>query len=135
MRHTPETCLNTAYDDWNIFEASPNQIAVHDCRVVWSFVWHAAGCIGIRLTVFFGHIVVIDHRIHIAGGHQKTKARCAKHGNTVILFPVWLGDDADMIPMCLKQPCDDRMSKGRMIYISIPRDIDKIQLPYLTDNY
>lgn len=78
--------------------------------------------------MLFGYCVVVDHGIHIARRYQKSQPRCTKHGDTVFVFPVRLCNNADFIAKRFQQTADNCRSEGRVVYIGIPNNIDKVTL-------
>ena len=69
---------------------------------------------------------MIDHRIHVAAGHDKAKLRFSKDCDTFRVFPVRLGNDTDTVSVRFQYSTYNSMSKRGMIYIGIADDIDKV---------
>ena len=128
VRHPPQARLNAADDHRHILITSADQVPVHRRSAVRPSSGLTAGGVGVRWPPFSRHKVMIHHGIHIAAGNEKGQSGTAKNRNAVVILPVRLGKDAHAVPMSLQDPADDRVSKGRVVHISVSCDIDKIRL-------
>ena len=67
------------------------------------------------------------HTVDIAGRDEKTETRTAVFAKGVTAFVVGLREDSHAIAGCLKHTRDDRDAKGRMIDVSVTRNVNKIR--------
>ena len=128
MRKSPKTCLDPSENDRRLLVCLPDQISIDHRRIIRTLSHHTARCIRVGRPAFFRDRIVIDHGIHIAGGNKKRKPWLSKHRDAFFVLPIRLGDDPNPIPSGFQHMADDRMSKGRMIHISVSDHIDKINL-------
>ena len=97
MCQSAQAGLNASDHDGDLLIFSADQIAVHNGGIVRSPPGFPAGGVCIEASSFLIHRKMIHHGIHIAGAHQKTKSWFPKHGNTLLVRPVRLRDDAHLI--------------------------------------
>ena len=71
---------------------------------------------------------MIDHRVNVAGGHQKAQPRLTEFHKRFVARPVGLRYHADLIAVGFQHACDDRRAEGRMIDVGVAADIDEIGL-------
>ena len=126
MGQPPQARLNSADDDRNIFVRLANQIAVDNCGIVGPFSKNASRRKGIVVPSFFRHGIMIDHGIHIPSADDKSKSRFSININTFFVFPVGLGYDPYPVIICFQNPADNGVTKGGVVHIGIPDNIDKI---------
>ena len=126
--HAPQACLQSSENKGCLFKGSADQVAVdHDC-VVRPFSHHTARAESIAAAMFFADRVMVDHGVHISGGHQKAKTRLPQHCSTLRVSPVRLADHSHCISSGLKNTRNNGRSETRMVHISVSADIYKIQL-------
>ena len=71
---------------------------------------------------------MVDHGIHVPGAYKKTEPRLAQNSNALLILPVRLRNHTYLIAVSLQNTADDGVSKGRMIHVGVPADIDEITL-------
>ena len=76
--------------------------------------------------MLLGDGIMIDHGVHVARSDEETQPRLAENIDALRIFPVGLRNDRNAVSVRLKHAGDDRMTKGRMIDISIADDVNKI---------
>ena len=128
MREPPKACLNAADDDGGFFVALTDQIAVDRHGVVRALSGDAAGRVCVSFPVAAGDGIVVHHRVHVAAADQKAEPGLAQDGDGIGVFPVRLGDDADLVAVGPQNARDDRVSKRRMVNVRVADDIDKVAL-------
>ncbi len=95
MRQAAQARLHTARDDRHALVCFAGTLTVRQCSAVRSQADASAGRIGIIVPHFFVCGVVVDHRVHVAGGNGKEEARAAELFPCVAASPIGLGNDAD----------------------------------------
>lgn len=78
MRKPSQACLDAADDDGLAAVGAADEVAVDRHGVIGPLAHHAAGGIGVLLSVGLGDGVVVDHRVHIAAHDKKAQARFAE---------------------------------------------------------
>ena len=120
--------FDAADDDGGIRIRLPDEVAVHRDRVVRPFAGLAAGAVGVHRPAVFRHGIVVDHRVHVAGGDEEPEAGLAERFDALRLPPVRLGEEPDREPVGFEQPADDGGAEARVVDICIAADIDEVQL-------
>ncbi len=72
MCQTAQRRLDPADDDGRVFVCPADQIAVYDRGPVRPPARRAARTVTVRMPAFFRRRIMVDHGIHVAGGHQTT---------------------------------------------------------------
>ena len=107
----------------------PDQVAVHDDRMVRAFAHFAAGAVGVHRPPVLRDGVVVDHRVHVAGRHEEPETGLAERLHALGLSPVRLRQEPDREAVGLQQPADDGGAETRVVDVCIATDIDEVQLP------
>ena len=128
MGHAAQTRLNAADDDGHIGIKLAQTAAVHDGRTLRTVSRLSARRIGIVMADFARSCVLVQHRIHVPCRNKKPQPGLAQAVKIPGCVPVRLGNDADLIAMCLEHAADDRGAEAGMIDVSITGDKDEIQL-------
>ena len=123
-----ETCLNATDDNGRFFVALANQVAVDRYGVVRALAHDAAGRVGVRFAVMAGDGVVVDHRVHVAAADQKAETRLPQDRYRIGIFPIRLGDDANLVAVRFQNARDDRVPERRMVDVSVADNIDEVAL-------
>ena len=101
VRNPPKTRLNAADHDRHVFKGLSQPLAVHRDGTVRPLARRVPRCIGIVIATLFISRVVIDHRVHVAGGHAKEQIRAPKGFEWFRRLPIGLGDHPDTEALCL----------------------------------
>ena len=128
MCHPSQTGFDATQNDRSFLISLPDQIPVDNAGIIRPLSHNTSGCVSIGLPSLFGYGIMVDHGIHISCGYKKSKTWFAKNRDAVRCLPVRLCNDSHSVATGFQQPCDDGMTKGRMVYISISGNIDKIDL-------
>ena len=128
MSHSAQARLDSAYNHRYVPVRLSDQIAVDNGGVIRPFSGCAARRVSILAAPFFGNAVMVDHGIHISGRNKESKPWLPKRCNALFVFPVRLRKNSHRITVGFQYPADNGVSKGRMIHISIPCHVHKIQL-------
>ena len=73
MGKPAQTRFDPADDDRCFFVGTADQIPVYDRGMIRSVIRQSKKCVGIRLSVLFGNIVMVYHGIHISRTDQKAE--------------------------------------------------------------
>ena len=125
--HPAQAGLDSAQNDRNVFVGAADQISIDHSRMIRPLSRFSSRRIRVLLPSFSGNIIVIDHGIHVPGRDEEGELRPSEHVDAPLVLPVRLGNDADAVAVRLQHAADDGMSKGGMIHIGVPDDIDKIR--------
>ena len=109
-----------------MFVRAADEIAIDRHRSIRAMSGLAAGGVGVCMAAMLGHGVMIDHRVHVAGAHQKAQARLAENRDARRVVPIRLADDAHAIAMCFENAADDGHAKAGMVDVGVAADIDKV---------
>ncbi len=129
MGYPAQGCFNSSGNEGYIRVKRLDDPAVYREGVVRSLRCLSAGgvCVG-RPFSFVGGIM-IDHRVHIPGGHREEQPRNPQLLKvTKVILPVGLGDNGHPEPFRFQHPADHGSSKGRMIDVCVAGEQDHIQL-------
>ena len=126
MRKAAQGGLDPADDHRRVGKGLSGAVAVNDDGAVGAAAALPAGGIEVVAAPLFGHGVVGDHRVEIAGVDQHGEARPAHGAEGVRRVPVGLGEDGDAEPRLFQHAADDRGAEGRMIHIGVARDQQKV---------
>ena len=129
MGQPPQAGLQPSEDDRCLFKGPADQVPVDHDRIVRPFSHHSPGTEGIPAAVFFVHRIMIDHRVHIPGRHQKAETGLPEFLNTGRVAPVRLAQHSHRITPGLEDTGDDRGPEAGMIHIGISAHIHEIGLP------
>ena len=119
MRDSAQARFNPTDDQRGLWECFTRALRVDDDRAVRALAGLGAGGVGIIATDPPVGGVVIDHRIHIAGGDAEEQARRTELREIRRVAPVGLGDDADSEPLCFKHAANNRHAKTRVIDVGV----------------
>ena len=128
MRHPPEGCFDPAHYDRCLLIDRADQIAVYHRSPVRAKPHHAARAVGIHFSALFRDGIMVHHGVHVSGRDQEPKAGLSEYRDAGGILPVGLRQDADLEPMSLQHPRQDRRAEGRMIHIGIPGHKYKVRL-------
>ena len=90
MRKPAQACLDAADDDGLAAVGTADEVAVDRHSVIGPLAHHAAGGIGVLLSVGLGDGIVVDHRVHIAAHDEKAQTRFPENIDRIGFFPVGL---------------------------------------------
>ena len=128
VREAAQTGLDAAEDDRCFLVGAADQVGVDDRGVIRPQPHFPARRVGVHTAALFGNRVVVDHRIHIAGGDEEAELRLAERGDARGVAPVRLGDDADRKAVGLEHAGDDRGAEGGVVDVGVAADVDEIEL-------
>ncbi len=114
--------LDPAGDDRHILVRLAGTLGVNDDRAVGTPAVHIPRRIGVVGTDLPLGRVVVDHRIHVPGGHAEKQVGPAQCAEWLGRRPVRLGENTHPEPLRLQQPPDDRHAEARVIDIGIAGD-------------
>ena len=126
VREPAQRRLDAAQDDRGVLECAPDEVAVDDARVVGAQPHLAAGRVRIGLAAVLGDGVVVDHRVHVARGHEKAELRFAEHGDAARVAPVGLRDHAHLEAMRLEEARDDRHAKRGVVDVRVAAHVHEV---------
>ena len=128
MRESSKRCLDAAQHDGHVLVRATDEVAIDHVRVVGAQTHLAAGGVEVLGATVLGHGVVVDHRVHVAAADQKAETRLTQDRYRIGIFPIRLGDDADLVAVRFQNARDDRVSERRMVDVSVADDIDEVAL-------
>ena len=130
MRHSPKARLDAADYNGIMLERPADQVAIYCHSPVRPAIRPSSRTVGVLMPPLLRDRIVIDHGVHIAGGHQKTKPWLTKNRDAFRISPVRLADHAHRVTAGLQHPADNGATKTRMIHVGVSADIDEIHLVY-----
>ena len=128
MGQSSQTRFDPSDDDRRLFVHLTDEITVYDSGVVRALSHHASRGERICLPPLFGDGVMVHHRIHVAGRHEKAEPGFPELCDARLVLPVRLRYDGHFISVCFQRSRNDRMAKRRVVHIGIPGHIDKIRM-------
>ena len=69
--------------------------------------------------MLLGHRIVVHHRIHVAGGNQKSQPRLPQNRDALRVAPIGLADHAYLIVIRLEQTRDDGHAERGMVDVRV----------------
>ena len=126
MRHAPQTSLNATNDHRDILVGLARPLAINSNGTVRPLARNIARRVGIIIAPLLVSGVVIDHRIHIAGGDAKKQVWFAQRPEGVDAAPIRLRDDAYPKPLPLEYTPDDRHTKAGVINVGVTGNDDDV---------
>ena len=124
----PERCLDATQYDGHVAVHAPDEVGVHHGRVVRAQAHLAAGGVEVRGAAPLCHGVVVDHGVHVAGGHQKRQARLAQDLHACGVAPVRLADHAHPVAVRLQRARDDGHAKRRVVHVGVAAHVHEVAL-------
>lgn len=118
--------LDAADDDGLVLVRAADEVAVDRDGAVGTAPRLAAGGVGVLVARLLVDGVVVDHRVHVAGGHEEAQARLAQRRDAFGVGPVGLADDADAVARVLENARDDGHAEARMVDVGVAADVDEV---------
>ena len=120
--------LDASDDEGRVLVGAADQVAVDRDRVVGARARDAAGGVGVRVPAVLSDRVMVDHGVHVAGGHKKAQTRLAQDLDACGVAPVGLADDAHAVTVRLEHSGDDGHAKAGVVHIGVSADVDEVAL-------
>ena len=126
MGNPAQARLDAANDNWHIFVGLPQPLTVNRHGSVGALARRIPGGVRVVVTPFLVRGVVIDHGVHVAGGHTKEQIRPAQSLERLSRAPVRLRNHADPKTLRLQHAADDGHAKAGVINVAVTRYNDDV---------
>ena len=113
-------------DNRYVSKGLPESLAIYRHGPVWALAGDIAGRVSIIIAPLFICGVVVNHGVHVAGGHAEEQVGAAEDGEGFGGLPVGLRDHADPEPLRFKHPTDHRHAETGMVYVAVARHDDDV---------
>ena len=127
MRHTAETCLQSADHDGNAGKCLLCQLGVNHKRMRRTFPGGAVFAEHILSAFASADSVEVDHGVHISAGNTNTDTGTSHDFKGFRIAPVRLGDDAYFVAAVCEQPSDDCGAERGVIHIAVAGDDEDVK--------
>ena len=136
MHKAAQTRLNAADNHRQLRPKLFHLLRINAGRMVRTLANLAAGSILVNGTLMLAHSIAAEHGIKVAAGNHYAQARLAQGGKIFYFIPRRLAQHRHLVALRLQHAADNRWSEGRMVYIGIAADEQKINLlPATLNNF
>ena len=126
---TAKRCLQTADNNWCVVIGFSYHFTVYREGTVGSAAAFSSGRIGIVGALSLGCGIIGHHGIYISRRDEKTEARAAKAAKILAAFIIRLRKNGNTVALSFKNVGDDRRAERRVVYISVTRYVNEVDLP------